>query len=298
MIRESVLLLVVGVSCLAVYGIIAGAGGVATTTSGTYDVTFPTDDLFTYPSGDPTADPTADQSGAASPVERRLAGAVSGQGGWIGPIGIVVVFGLWLLVAFRIMGAPSLVFVLMLLGVLAAIVFLIGPGGTRTAGASADQSIGILEQLILLVVALTMLTASIALFLPDNADAYTTDWQPFQFVAGLLSGLVGSARTRVARRDVPTPDTEIYRLWFEFATRFGDDHEAVHTRTPGELARRARQAGAPDDAVTDLRRIFEQARYGDASVTAEQVDRATTAWNRITQELRSEETHARDDRNS
>lgn len=287
-IRKSVVFLAIGITCLAVYGIIAGAGGVAASTTGTYEVTFPTEEVFTHPTADQTADAPA--------VETRLAGEVPGQGGWIGPLGIVVIFGLWLLVAFRIMGAPHLVFVLMVLGVFAAIAFLIGPGGTPTTGASADQSIGLLEQLILLVVALVMVTSGVVLFLPDDTDAYTTGWKPLQFAAALLWGLADRVRTRAPGRQLATPDTELYRLWYEFAHRFGDDHEAVNTRTPGELARRARQAGAPEEAVTDLRRIFEQARYSDASVTTEQLERGSKAWHHITQETLQDETNARDDR--
>jgi len=47
------------------------------------------------------------------------------------------------------------------------------------------------------------------------------------------------------------------------------------TRTPGESAAQRVDAGAPEDAVAALTRLFRAVRYGGRTVTAERVRRAT-----------------------
>lgn len=69
----------------------------------------------------------------------------------------------------------------------------------------------------------------------------------------------------------PDPSNDIERTWWTMVEQFGV--ERPHTKTPGECAREAVEAGADEDAIETLTRTFEEVRYGGAPVTDDQRDR-------------------------
>lgn len=282
------MLLVVGLGCLTVYGLLAGTGGMPSATAGEYTVTVPTDDLLTVPTtaGGEAAGPVPLVSGSG--------GGLTGQGGWIGPIGVVIVFGLWLVIAFRIMGPPTVVFVSLLLAGVAAGLLFVGTGGTIAGGESVEQSISVLEQLILLVFAVAVIAAGIGLFLPDDSAVYTTNTRIRQFLLAIVSDVSGRVQSYTSRRHAGASGNEVYRIWWQFTRKVATDTDDVAALTPGELAQRARRAGLPAEAVADLRRVFEHVRYGETPVTEDQVERAVTAWERIQDQGDAHGTHDRD----
>ena len=73
----------------------------------------------------------------------------------------------------------------------------------------------------------------------------------------------------------------VYRAWREMAETA--DGANLRTHTPGEVARRAVDAGMDRDAVRTLTRVFDQARYGPAGVDEESERRARSALDAITE---------------
>ncbi|WP_435159750.1 DUF4129 domain-containing protein [Haladaptatus sp. DFWS20] len=69
----------------------------------------------------------------------------------------------------------------------------------------------------------------------------------------------------------PNPSNEIERAWWSMVERFGV--EQAHTKTPGECAREAIEAGADRNAAETLTRTFEEVRYGGAPITDDRLDR-------------------------
>jgi len=64
--------------------------------------------------------------------------------------------------------------------------------------------------------------------------------------------------------------------WRAFARRVVPDR--WQTRTPGEVARAARERGFPADAVSDLTTVFREVEYGDRPLSPERRERARTAF--------------------
>lgn len=72
---------------------------------------------------------------------------------------------------------------------------------------------------------------------------------------------------------------DIYRSWRGMVERAGV--EDVRTKTPSEIAEKAKEAGLDPEAVDELTDVFEEVRYRDAEPTAEQEERARRAFERI-----------------
>lgn len=70
----------------------------------------------------------------------------------------------------------------------------------------------------------------------------------------------------------------VYRSWARLRDHVGVDG----TATPAELARRARRAGAPGDAVSEVTRLFRRVRYGDEDASERAERRASAAADRAT----------------
>jgi hypothetical protein len=109
----------------------------------------------------------------------------------------------------------------------------------------------------------------------DEAAAETTG------TAGAGAAAVGRAAGRAADRLEATADAdnEVYRAWREMTALL--DVEAPETSTPGEFATAAVDAGLGREDVDELTRLFEDVRYGDASVSADEAARATAVLRRI-----------------
>ncbi len=77
----------------------------------------------------------------------------------------------------------------------------------------------------------------------------------------------------------PNPSNDVERAWWSMVERFGV--ERPHTKTPGECAREAVEAGADRDAAETLTRTFEEVRYGGAPITDERLDRIRNDTERL-----------------
>jgi len=77
-------------------------------------------------------------------------------------------------------------------------------------------------------------------------------------------------------------DNEVYRAWREMADLL--DHDRPETSTPGEFADAAVDVGMNPDDVSELTRLFEEVRYGEAPATEEREQRAVEALRRIESE--------------
>lgn len=282
---ESLVILVVGIICLGIYGAVAGTAGTPSVDDGGYVVTLPTDEWFTHP----TASNEAESGGSFEVFGLDVDS--SGSKGWIGPIGIVVVLGIWSLVAFRIMGAPVVVFLALSVAAVLAILFFGGLDGTAAAESTSEQGLSVLEQLVVMVAVLVTVFTGIALFLPDNLETYTAKLLKFPRLPPVVVTFWSRLRPQSSKRNTLRPTNQVYRIWWEFSRRFNPDSEGdVETKTPGEITNRARQADLPDDAVDELQHVFERVRYGDESLTEAHVQRATNAWQRIKTEEGVDET--------
>ena len=77
----------------------------------------------------------------------------------------------------------------------------------------------------------------------------------------------------------PDPSNEIERAWWSMVERFGVDRP--HTKTPGECAREAIDAGGDEEAVRTLTRTFEEVRYGGEPITDDRLDRIHHGTDRL-----------------
>lgn len=76
-----------------------------------------------------------------------------------------------------------------------------------------------------------------------------------------------------------TPENVVYRTWVEMTRQLDVTRPA--TRTPGEFADEAVDAGMQPGDVRTLTDVFEQVRYGDEPVTEERRRRAVEALRHI-----------------
>jgi hypothetical protein len=272
--RDRIVVLLVAACCLASYGALAGSASDPVDERGSYEVTLSTTELGTLPtSTGSSSSPATDADSESLSLDRRA--------DWYVPVGALVVFGLWLAVAFRIMGAPMVVLFFLAAGVVLVVQQFVGFGGT-TNSTTAVRSGRSLERLLYLLFGCVTVASAVAVLLPDDAD-YATVFRR------LRSRLV--ARLDRLRADAEDPEpthlsNEVHRLWWQFARRYGDAANGVET--PTEIAGRARRAGLPSEAVDELRTVFEQVRYGDRPLTPEHVRRAAEAWERIEEAMGDE----------
>lgn len=92
---------------------------------------------------------------------------------------------------------------------------------------------------------------------------------------------VGAAAGRAADRleREARVDNEVYRAWREMTALL--DVPDPDTSTPGEFATAAVEAGMSRDEVSELTRLFEDVRYGDAEPSADRERRAIDVFRRI-----------------
>lgn len=82
--------------------------------------------------------------------------------------------------------------------------------------------------------------------------------------------------------DDPAPTPTVRRAWHRLVDRLGVSRR--ETRTPGQIARRAIDAGYPDDAVDRLTAAFRDVEYGGRSESDDRVRSAYEALDRIRSE--------------
>lgn len=274
---DAIAILLVAFITLATFGAVANSVASPTVDGARYELPAATERLLVHP---------ASSVGATPPSMLEVYGVeadFSGNRGLLPPVTAVIVLGLWSLIAMRSMGPPAVVFMLLTGGILLAILFLVGQGGTPSAVAPANQPVTLLDKLAMLLVGIVTVLSAVALFLPDDADAYTTDVHVLRTVRSAVSDLLGWRPAQAPSTVTNAPDNEVFRAWSAFAHRFGSEGtEASPTsQTPGEIADRALRAGAPTEDVRELRRVFERVRYGGDRPTERLGDRAVDAWRRI-----------------
>jgi len=82
--------------------------------------------------------------------------------------------------------------------------------------------------------------------------------------------------------DDPAPTPTVRRAWHRLVDRLGVARR--ETRTPGQIARRAIDAGYPDDAVDRLTSAFRDVEYGGRAESDDRVRDAYEALDRIRSE--------------
>lgn len=92
-----------------------------------------------------------------------------------------------------------------------------------------------------------------------------------------VGATAGDAAADIA--DGATPENVVYRTWVEMTRQLDVDRR--RSRTPGEFAAAAVDAGMRRDDVQTLTKVFEQVRYGDEPVTEERRDQAVEALRHI-----------------
>jgi len=268
-----------GIACLVAFGAAAGTidapkGDVTET----YDVAVDAGPLLTVSGGE-----GSDRTISAFEVyglEVSLGGPLGAETG----LWLLALFGLWVLVVVRSMDVSTLVGVVVLLVVLGAAMLLVdvGGGGAPTGTVVESGELGLLDRIALLLLGSVTMLSSVFLLLPDDAAEYTAELTLPFFLTAAISGL-GRRVRRVARLredgDVTDPDNEVYEAWTRVDRRYG-----APERTPGEVAERASASGAPEDAMQDLRRVFEEVRYGDEPPDEDRVGRAREAERRALHE--------------
>lgn len=193
-------------------------------------------------------------------------------GFWLGPVGMIVILVLWAIGALLIMERP-VALVTIVGAVLFAIGYLvtIGPGlDPSTANTVQSQSeIGLLERLLWLLVGLVTVGSSAALLVPDDAETVQRlGWGLRDLPLGLFE-LVPEG-DEADDTPVVAPANEVYRAWRDL----DEQVEARGSRTPQEVERAAIERDLDPAAVHQLRRLFEDVRYGGTEPTDE---RETTA---------------------
>ncbi len=92
-----------------------------------------------------------------------------------------------------------------------------------------------------------------------------------------IARAAGRAADRIAA-DVPI-DNEVFRAWGAMTEAL--DIESPETTTPAAFERAAVDAGMDTDDVAELRRVFEEVRYGGETPSEERERRAISALRRI-----------------
>jgi len=108
----------------------------------------------------------------------------------------------------------------------------------------------------------------------DGEDERTPDEERL----ASMGEAAGRAAEGIAASDVAASNA-VYEAWVEMTEAL--DVSNPSATTSGEFAAAAVEAGMEPDHVEELTRLFEEVRYGDASVSAERADRAREALERI-----------------
>lgn len=133
--------------------------------------------------------------------------------------------------------------------------------------------------LVLLVLGLTVIGGLVALSRRKTGD--TDESIQESTGGGENAAAIGRAAGRAADRlegevDV---DNEVYKTWREMVEL--TDVDNPETSTPGEFAAAAVEEGLGRDDVTELTRLFEDVRYGNAQPSDERERQAISIFRRI-----------------
>lgn len=153
-------------------------------------------------------------------------------------------------------------------------------GGGNGGGGGDPAEPSVPSALAVLVLLVALAGSTFALFgrsdgedeaNPDaaDADAGTADAAAVGRAAGRAADRVGDGGT----------ENEVYRAWREMTGLL--DAPDPESRTPGEFADRAVEAGIDKEDVNELTRLFEDVRYGERTASEEYERRAVETFRRI-----------------
>lgn len=135
----------------------------------------------------------------------------------------------------------------------------------------------ILAGFVLLLAVVGGLIALVGRSSDDDARTESHEADPSTAPDAAAVGLAaGRAADRVASRET---ENEVYRAWREMTGLL--DAPDPESRTPGEFADRAVEAGLAEEDVDELTRLFEDVRYGERAVSEEYERRAVETFRRI-----------------
>ena len=216
-----------------------------------------------------------------SPATTGRTGFIDGEslGFWLGPIGMIVILVLWAIGALLIMERP-VALVTIVGAVLFAIGYLvtIGPGlDPSTANTVQSQSeMGLLERLLWLLVGLVTVGSSAALLVPDDTETVQKLRLGLRDLPLGLLELVPEGEEG-AETPVVTPSNEVYAAWRDLDRQV----ETSGSQTPQEVERAAIERDLDPAAVHELRRLFEDVRYGGTDPTDERESAARELRERL-----------------
>lgn len=266
---------VLGVACAVAFGAAAGAVDAPVLDEGTgFDVGVEPGELLTLPTGPAEDAPDPGQA----PAGRSL--FPSGDPGFISIGWMVVVLGLWTVIALRSLNASGAFGALGLAAIVVAAATLLGVGGERAATAPVPSGgVGLLGQLAMVLLGIVTVLSGLALFIPEDARSNVPRLNVLGFLAEAGRDVARTARERPwagAGTERVEPDNEVYEAWLAVAREHG-----AADQSPGEVERLAVDEGRPRAAATDLRRVFEEVRYGGSPPDETRVERARRAARRM-----------------
>ena len=161
---------------------------------------------------------------------------------------------------------------------------LMGPGNGSVFGGGGGGRSGTSQPtppalILLVVLGLVLLGTVVARFRTRTTGEEGEAEEPSDGTAEAAA--VGRAAGRAADRLEDETDTanEVYRTWREMTRLL--DVDDPRTSTPGEFAAAAVDAGLGREDVTELTRLFEDVRYGEAQPSGEHERRAVAVFRRI-----------------
>ncbi len=158
---------------------------------------------------------------------------------------------------------------------------LLGGGG---AGEASGVSISA-PTLVVYVLIVIALLGAVAMVLASRGDDYTEaakspDQPVIRPDIAAVAHAAGTAADRIAAD--AAVDNEVFRAWEAMTDAL--ELESPETTTPAMFERAAVEAGMKPDDIAELRRLFEEVRYGGETPTAEREERAVAALRRVEDE--------------
>lgn len=163
-----------------------------------------------------------------------------------------------------------------------------GGGLVDTGGSSGGAMPSLPSLLLVLLVLLAVGGIVVAVFgtgrerKPTASDGGTET----EAESEAVGRAAGAAADRLEAADAALGN-EVYRAWREMTTLL--DVDSPETTTPGEFESAAVDTGMADDDVRELRRLFEDVRYGDREPTDVDERRAIGVFRRIEEAYTPEE---------
>lgn len=268
-----------GIACLVAFGAAAGSvDAPQLDVAESYDVSIDADSLLTLSGGEGGG--RAVSSFDVYGLEVSTGGRFGGTSG----VWLLGLFALWVLVMIRLMGGSTAIAVVVIVAVAIAAMLFVNVGDSRSSAATVVEygDLGLLDAIALLLLGVVTVLSGVVLLLPDDAAGYTADLTLPVFLSAAFSGLSrrlkGLSIDRSGGR-APEPDNEVYEAWIQLDRQYG-----APERTPGEVVERALASGVPEEPVRNLRRVFEEVRYGGVSPDQDHVRRAREAVSRVLDE--------------